>query len=89
MNGKPAADPTILVMDTIRKSFGDVRAVDDVSLAWCYVTVSPKGKWEGAAGAVDPLVAALPPAEYKVVVEEPSKVHSNPARRAGRTTAGA
>ena len=34
------------------------------------MTVSPKGKWEGAAGAVDPLVAALPPAEYKVVVED-------------------
>jgi len=32
MNGKPAADSTLLVMESIRKSFGEVRAVHDVGL---------------------------------------------------------
>ena len=32
MNGKPAAGPALLAMEAIRKNFGEVRAVDDVSL---------------------------------------------------------
>lgn len=40
------------------------------TLPFCYVTVSPKGKWEGAAAELDPGVVALPPTEYKYVVED-------------------
>jgi organic radical activating enzyme len=55
-------------------------------LDWCYVTVSPKGQWEGEKAAVDPRVAAAA-AEWKYVVEDGDALPQPPiVRRANDST---